>query len=209
MTIDDLVVLERYDEAIERLEQKAHDNPNDLHAHLRLAEVLTHVGKGARALDQYLYVADMYTDDGFYDKAMALLTKVARLAPGDDTVRLKSARIQRLKELEHSRVIAIEGLVESQKGQSPLSRVTPVEIEKLWEGISATTIVERLRGDQLKRVFAGCEPWSAERGSVIARVGEHRRVPAHRGLRLGRGACRDRAREVVPAPDVLPGRCLR
>lgn len=171
LSIDDLVVLERYEEAIERLEKKAHDNPNDLHSHLRLAEVLSQVGKGARALDQYLYVADMYTDDGFYDKALALLTKIARLAPGDDTVRLKTAKIQRLKELEHSRVIAIEGLVESQRGQSPLSRVSPIEIEKLWQGIASTSIVERLRGEQLRRLFAACEPWTAERGTVIARMG--------------------------------------
>src|SRR6188768_1863868 len=171
LTIDDLVVLERYDEAIARLEKKAQDNPNDLHAHLRLAEVLSSDGKGARALDQYLYVADMYTDDGFYDKALALLTKIARLSPADDTVRLKVARIQRLKDLEHSRVVAIEGLVEAQKGQDPLSRVSPVEVEKLWQGLASTSIVERLRGDQLKRLFAVCEPWSAERGDLLAKIG--------------------------------------
>jgi tetratricopeptide (TPR) repeat protein len=171
LSIDDLVVLERYDEAIERLEKKAHDNPNDLHAHLRLAEVLSQVGKGARALDQYLYVADMYTDDGFYDKALALLTKIARLAPTDDSIRQKTARIQRLKDLEHSRVVAIEGLVEAQKHQDPLSRVSPIEVEKLWQGLAQTSIVQRLRGDLLKRLFAACEPWGCERGTVIARAG--------------------------------------
>ena len=171
LSIEDLIVLERYDEAIERLESRVEDNPNDLHAHLRLAEVLSQVGKGARALDQYLYVADMYTDDGFYDKAIALLGKVARLIPDDDSVRQKTARIQRLKELEHSRVMAIEGLVESQKGQSPLARVSPVEVEKLWQALESTSIVERLRGDLLKRLFSGCEPWTCERGTVIARRG--------------------------------------
>ena len=171
LSIEDLIVLERYDEAIGKLEMRVHDNPNDLHAHLRLAEVYQQVNKGGRALDQYLYVADMYTDDGFYDKALALLTKVARLVPGDDSVRQKTARIQRLKDLEHSRVMAIEGLVESQKGQSPLSRVSPVEVEKLWQALESTSIVERLRGDLLKRLFSGCEPWGCERGTPIARRG--------------------------------------
>jgi hypothetical protein len=168
LTIEDLVVLERYEEAIERLEKKTKDNPNDLHSHLRLAEVYAQVGKGSKALDQFLYVADMYTDDGFYDKALAQLSKVSRLAPGDETVRAKMQRIQRLKDLEHSRVLAIEGLVEADQGKDPLARTSPVEVERLWQGLASTAIVERLSGDQLKRLFAGCELWSAEQGEEIA-----------------------------------------
>ena len=171
MTIEDLIVLERYEEAIERLEKKTHDNPNDLHSHLRLAEVYAQVGKGAKALDQFLYVADMYTDDGFYDKALAQLTKVSRLAPGDATVHAKVQRIQRLKALEHSRVLAVEGLVASQQEQDPLARTSPVEMERLWQGLAATAIVERLPGDQLKRLFSGCELWIAEASHQIARRG--------------------------------------
>lgn len=171
LTIEDLVVLERYDEAIERLEKKTQANPNDLHSHLRLAEVYSQVGRGAKALDEYLYVADMYTDDGFYDKALAQLSKVARLAPADDTVRAKMQRIQRLKALEHSRVLAIEGLVQAQSGQDPLARTSPVEVERIWQGLASTSVVERLSGDQLKRLFAGCELWTAEAGHLIASRG--------------------------------------
>lgn len=171
LTIEDLVVLERYDEAIERLEKKTKDNPNDLHSHLRLAEVYAQVGKGAKALDEFLFVADMYTDDGFYDKALAQLIKVSRLAPGDDTVRAKMQRIQRLKDLEHSRVLAIEGLVEADQEKDPLARTSPVEVERLWQGLASTAIVERLSGDQLKRLFSGCELWSADAGREIAARG--------------------------------------
>ncbi len=171
LTIEDLIVLERYDEALERLEKKTQENPNDLHSHLRLAEVYSQVGKGAKALDEFLYVADMYTDDGFYDKALAQLAKVARLAPGDATVGAKMQRIQRLKALEHSRVLAIEGLVQAQQEQDPLARTSPVEVERLWQGLASTAIVERLSGDQLKRLFSGCELWSAEEGSEIAARG--------------------------------------
>jgi CRP-like cAMP-binding protein len=171
LTIEDLIVLERYEEAIQRLETKTKNNPHDLHSHLRLAEVYAQVGKGAKALDEFLYVADMYTDDGFYDKALAQLTKVSRLAPGDDTVRAKVQRIQRLKDLEHSRVLAIEGLVEAQQEQDPLARTSPVEVERLWQGLASTSIVERLPGDQLKRLFSGCELWSAQSGVQIASRG--------------------------------------
>ena len=37
-TVDDLIVLERYDEAVEHLKSKIKLNPNDLHMHLKLAE---------------------------------------------------------------------------------------------------------------------------------------------------------------------------
>ncbi len=171
LTIEDLVVLERYEEAIERLEAKTKDSPNDLHSHLRLAEVYAQVGKGAKALDAFLYVADMYTDDGFYDKALAQLSKVSRLAPADDTVRAKIERIQRLKALEHSRVLAIEGLVQAQREQDPLTRTSPVEVERIWQGLASTSVVERLSGDQLKRLFAGCELWTAEANTEIAQRG--------------------------------------
>ncbi|MGE0640492.1 MAG: cyclic nucleotide-binding domain-containing protein [Thermoanaerobaculia bacterium] len=171
-SIEDLIVLERYDEAIGRLEQRCKDVPNDLHAHLRLAEVFSQVGKGAKALDQYLFVADTYTDDGFYDKAVALLSKVVRLSPGDETVRQKIARIQRLKALEHSRVLAIEGLVEAQRERDPLSRTSPVEVERIWQGLAATPIVERLPGEQLKRLFSGCELWPVSKGQVLAGEGD-------------------------------------
>src|SRR5689334_24992710 len=36
LTIDDLIVLERYDEAVEHLKSKIKLNPNDLHMHLKL-----------------------------------------------------------------------------------------------------------------------------------------------------------------------------
>lgn len=171
LTVEDLIVLERYEEAVDRLERRCKENPNDLHAHLRLAEVLAQVGKGPKALDQFLYVADTYTDDGFYDKALALLSKITRLAPGDETIRHKMARIQRLKALEHSRVLAIEGLVDAQKERDPLSRTSPVEVERIWQGLAATPIVEKLSGEQLKRLFGGCELWTVEAGFVLAERG--------------------------------------
>lgn len=176
LSIEDLVVLERWEDAITRLEQRVHDVPNDLHSHLRLAEVYAQVGKGSRSLDQYLFVADSYTDDGFYDKALALLSKVSKLAPGDETVRAKMARNQRLKDLEHSRVMAIEGLVNAQKEWDPLARTSPVEVERIWLTLSSTAIVDRLPGEQLKRLFSGCDLQLLEGQTVIARRGEQHEV---------------------------------
>ena len=176
-SIDDLIVLERYPEAIERLEARLKSNPRDLHSHLKLAEVFSQARMGTKALDQYLFVADSYTEDGFYDKSLALLTRVSRLAPGDESVVGRILRNQRLKELEHSRVLAIEGLVHAQSAQSPLEKTSPVEVQRVWQGLAGSKLVERITGEQLKRLLSGeaITEWSpgevvAERGSSIERL---------------------------------------
>lgn len=177
LSIEDLVVLERYPEAIERLEARVKSMPRDLHSHLKLAEVYTLSRMGAKALDQFLFVADSYTDDGFYDKSLALLSKISRLASGDETVLARIHRNQRLKGLEHSRVMAIEGLIYAQAAHSPLERSSPVEVQKVWQGLAVSKLVESLSGEQLKRLFSGSAitQWSAgevlaERGSAIERL---------------------------------------
>jgi CRP-like cAMP-binding protein len=177
LTIDDLVVLERYDEAIDRLEAKLRLNSNDLHSHLRMAEVLVKQKRGAKALDEYLFVADSYTDDGFYDKAIALLTKIQRLSPGDEGITAKILKNQRLKDLEHSRVLAIEGLIRGSDSASPLARTSPIDAQKVWNGLATSAFVERLSGDQLRRLFesVAITDWRpgevvAERGSGIERL---------------------------------------
>ena len=37
-----------------------------------------------KALDEYVFVADSQADDGFFDKALAVIGKAVRLAPGDE-----------------------------------------------------------------------------------------------------------------------------
>jgi tetratricopeptide (TPR) repeat protein len=176
-SIDDLIVLERWEEAIERLEARVKANPRDLHAHLKLADALQASGKSAKALDQYLLVVDSYADEGFHDRALALANKLARSAPGDEQIQLRVARLHRLKELEHSRVLAVEGLMSGQEGQDALSKLSPVEAQQVWTSVASSDLVRRLGGEQLKRLFSGSaltiwEPGEvvAERGSLIERM---------------------------------------
>jgi CRP-like cAMP-binding protein len=65
----------------------------------------------------------------------------------------------------------IEGLVEAQKEQNPLARISPIEVEKIWQALAATSIVDRLPGEQLRRLFSGCEPWAVEAKALVARAG--------------------------------------
>jgi hypothetical protein len=171
LSIEDLIVLERWDEAIERLQARVEVNEKDLHAHLRLAEVLVQAGKPTRALDQYYLVADEYTDDGFYDKAIALLSKIARLAPGDSSFEGRLRRAQQLKDLEHRRTLAMEGLMAAQAEKDPLARLSLVEAQTLWLTIQSSDFVNRLSGDQLRRLFECSVLSEPARGAILAERG--------------------------------------
>ncbi len=168
LSIDDLIVLERWDEAIGRLHARVDLNANDLHAHLRLAEVFVQAGQPTRALDEFFFVADEYTDDGFYDKAIALLSKIARLAPGDSSFEGRLRRAQQLKDLEHRRVLAMEGLMAAQAEKDPLARLSLIEAQLLWLGIQTSDFVNRLPGDQLRRLFECSVLSEPARGTILA-----------------------------------------
>lgn len=170
-SVEDLIVLERWDEAIERLQSRIRSQPHDLYSHLKLADAYVGAGKGAKALDEYLLVADTYTQQGFHDRASALLTRVARLAPEDEQIQLRLQRLQRLKQLEHSRVLAIEGLLSGQEDQEPLSRLSPLEAQQIWESVAASDLVRKLGGEQLKRLFAGAALMVWEKGELVAERG--------------------------------------
>jgi hypothetical protein len=68
------------------------DLPNDLHSHLKLAEVYTQLQQFARAVDEYGFVAEEYAQDGFYDKGIALLSKAMKLAITSRVTRPPSRR---------------------------------------------------------------------------------------------------------------------
>lgn len=150
-TIDDLIVLERYDEAAERLRARLKDNPNDLHAHLKLAEVHTQLRQFEKAVDEYVFVAEEYAQDGFYDKGIALLSKAMKLAPLDQSLRFKVERLQREKGMEHVRTLALEGL--RQAGGQDAGN-SALEIKRLWHHLSGSSLVRKLPGEGLKRLFA-------------------------------------------------------
>jgi hypothetical protein len=153
-TIDDLIVLERYEEAGERLRAKLKLNPQDLHSHLKLAEVYAQLRQFDKAVDEFGYVADEYAQDGFYDKGIALLSKAQKLAPLDQSLRFRIERIQREKSMEHVRATALEGLRQAGGTQAGTSAL---ELKRLWHHLASGTLVQHLSGEQLKRLFSAMQ----------------------------------------------------
>ncbi len=167
-TIDDLVVLERYEEAGDRLRAKLKTNPEDLHTHLKLAEVYTHLKQHEKAVDEYGFVAEEYASDGFYDKGIALLSKAMKLAPLDTSMRFKIDRMQREKSMEHIRAQALEGL-RAAGGQK--AGTSALQLGRLWHNLVGSSLVEHLSGDQLKRLFSNMELVELTTGTLLAREG--------------------------------------
>jgi hypothetical protein len=169
-TIDDLIVLEKYDEAAERLKTRIKLNPQDLHSHLKLAEVYAQLRQFEKAVDEFGFVADEYASDGFYDKGVALLSKAQKLAPLDQSLRFRIERIQREKSMEHVRGLALEGLRQAGGGGAQAG-TSAVELKKLWHNLAASSLVQHLSGEQLKRLFSTMQLVRLEEKTILAEEG--------------------------------------
>ena len=167
-TIDDLIVLERYEEAADRLREKLRENPQDLHCHLKLAEVYTELRQLDRAVVEYAFVADEYAQDGFYDKGIALLSRASKLAPNDASLQERIEAQQHEKSMDHVRVLAIEGLRQA-GGQAEGTSV--LELQRLWHSLVRSPLVQTMPGEQLKRLFAAMQLHHLEAAAVIAQEG--------------------------------------
>ncbi|HKV07690.1 MAG TPA: cyclic nucleotide-binding domain-containing protein [Thermoanaerobaculia bacterium] len=167
-TIDDLIVLEKYDEAVERLQAKLKATPNDLHSHLKLAEVYTQLQRFDKAVDEYGFVADEYARDGFFDKGIALLSKAVKLAPMDASLHHKIERFQHEKNMEHVRGMALDGL---RQAGGTAGGTTALELQRLWHKLVRASLVQGLPGEQLKRLFAAMRLVRHPEGATLATEG--------------------------------------
>jgi tetratricopeptide (TPR) repeat protein len=167
-TVDDLIVLERYDEAEAKLQARLKANPSDLHSHLKLAEVYSQLQRFDKAVDEFVYVAEEYAADGFHDKGIALLSKAMKLAPLDPSLRFKAERLQREKSMEHVRGLALEGL---RQAGGTRAGTSALELKRLWHHLVSSIVVQRLNGEQLKRLFSAMELLRFEPEAKIAGEG--------------------------------------
>ncbi|MDA8018030.1 MAG: cyclic nucleotide-binding domain-containing protein [Thermoanaerobaculia bacterium] len=172
ISIEDLITLERFDEAAQKLKDRVKRVPNDLHSHLKLAEVFVELKEASKALDEYVYVADSQADDGFFDKAIAIISKAAKIAPGDDTVPRRLEKYRRMKSLESRRRLAIEGLLSNQTTQVSSAANAALEMELLWNQIAKSHLVEALSAEHLKRLFSVMALKKFSEGEDLAKEGE-------------------------------------
>lgn len=171
LEVEDLITLERYDEAILKLKGRLKLYPKDLYSHLKLAEVYVSTKEVVKAMDEYVFVADSHADDGFFDKAIAVLSKVSKLAPGDDTVPRRIEKYKSMKRLEFRRRLAIEGLLENKSTGKTDAANTKLQMELLWNKIARSHLVQQLEGEKLKKLFTVMDMRSVAQGETLAMAG--------------------------------------
>ena len=157
LSVDDLMVLERWDEAEKILHKRITKNAHDLRSRLKLADLFMRSKRQYEAVDEYIGVADGYSRDGFYDKALALLSKVEKLVPGYEKTRIKMEKIERAKRLERSRQTAMDAVLAKRGEDFQKAGTTAFEVQQLWQNLSESLVIQRLDGDQLARLFAAFE----------------------------------------------------
>jgi tetratricopeptide (TPR) repeat protein len=166
-TVDDLIVLERYDEAVDRLRARLKEVPADLHSRLKLAEVYSQLRQFEKAVDEFVFVAEEYAQDGFHDKGIALLAKAMKLAPLDQGLRARAEKLQRGKSMEQVGTLALEGLRQAGGAQGS----TALELKRLWHHLAGSTVVQHLPGEALNRLLSAMELLHFEPDQVIATEG--------------------------------------
>lgn len=144
LTIDDLITLERYDEAVSRLKKRIKSNSKDYRSRIQLADAYLKTEQSAEAINEYLSVADRYAAEGFFDKANALVAKLSRMIPHEDKLIAKMEGLKRSKKLEHRRKIVTDSL----RGKS-----WAFEIRQNWSDLVKGPLIEMLTREQLVKIF--------------------------------------------------------
>lgn len=174
LSVDDLIIMQRYDEAEQILKGRLRRNSNDLHSRLKMAEVQAKTNRTQNAVDGFLMVAERYATDGFYDKAIALLSKAAKLAPADNKLPLRIQKLERTRKLEQ-RLSAVLRALGKQEGQVGHSATTSyLELRRVWGELAVSHLIDRLDDHQLGHLLKGMTLTRMGPNKVIAHAGESR-----------------------------------
>jgi len=170
--VDDLMTLERYEEAEQQLQRFLSKSPYDLRSRQKLAELYKKTGRLDEAAKEYMEIADRYAKEGFHDKALALLAQVSKLTPAADKVWPKIERLRRTKKLEQHRPAIMAALVGRRSG-SPQSTAASIQFDRLWASLSRTRLMDQLEAEQLTQLFQAFSVESLAPNEEIARRGQN------------------------------------
>ena len=86
-----LIARGKYDRALEMLEEQLQQDPTSVHVRQSVADTMVMAGRKEDAIQILLRLSDDFARDGFAAKAIAILKKIDRLAPGRTDVYRKLA----------------------------------------------------------------------------------------------------------------------
>jgi hypothetical protein len=167
-SIDELIVLERFDDAQEVLLKRIRLSPRDFAARVKLGDVLAAAGLGDQAVRTYIQAVEKYSADGFFDKALAVLVRVQKDMPDEPRIEGALRRVHQARDREKRRHIVVESLSREELGELKLN---VVQGRQAWNALSQTGLTDALTGDDLGRFVGGASIVWLERGDALTSVG--------------------------------------
>jgi hypothetical protein len=171
ISVDDLIILQRFEEAEKLLKERLRKHSRDLPATLKLAKVYEATGRSREAIDQYVYAADRYTGEGFFDKAMALMSKAVKLDPLEGKLQLKLQRLERMRGMEQRLSAVMRALSRLDGRAGPAATTSYLELRRVWGELAVSDLIDRLDDGQLGLLLKVMELVKLGRNQVIAERG--------------------------------------
>lgn len=170
--VDDLIILEQWADAEDMMKQRLKRNSRDLQAHIKLAKIYESTSRRREAVEEYSYVADRYAADGYFDKAVATLTKASKMAPQEGKLILKRRVVERMRQNEQrlTKVMKVLSTGEEKVGSTATSSY--LELRRVWGELAVSELMDHLDDDQLGRLLKVMDLQKLGRDKVIVHAGE-------------------------------------
>ena len=170
--VDDLIILEKWDEAERMLKDNLKRKSRDLSSRTKLAKIYEKTSRPREAVEEYIYIADRYAVDGHFDKASAMLSKANKMAPQEGKIILKRQAVERMRKFEQrlSSVMRSLSSLEGQVGSTATSSY--LELRRVWSELAVSDLMNHLDNEQLGRLLKVMELQRLGRDKAIVERGQ-------------------------------------
>lgn len=168
-TIEDMIILGRFEEARSELLHRVRANPRDHHSAVKLGDVYRAQGNADKAARTYVRAAEAYAGDGFHEKALALMLRVQKELPADPRVAGAVRRLESTRLVESHRETVIEALSAPPREGDGLNRVVA---QNLWPAVASSGLPVGLSTPDVRRLFLAFRSRVEDPGVTLVRQGD-------------------------------------
>ncbi len=130
---------------IKELEERIEKNPKDIKAILKLGDHYRSKRKKNKAIEYYTQAADLCVEDGFINKGIAIVKKIATLNEKDPQIHLKLANLYMRQNLFGEAILQLQQVLEL----NPENQEAKETLEKLsGSADEQKTLIEALKADK-------------------------------------------------------------
>ncbi len=157
----------KYERARDLFAQIHEQDPSDIRAFVKLAEMKEKTGDKKGAVKDYIDIASTYADQGFVVQAIAINKIILRLDPGRTEIN------EQLQKLSSER--GEDWATSTSTVQTAMPRTSPLDLsasDRFKLGFSRTPLLSGLSGAELDAFIASLELKELNTGDVLYREGE-------------------------------------